>query len=57
MYEGTKFEVSKYDGSKVVAAVIAEIVWRGESYAVIGYEDDYPNVFLWSLDTLKPYVE
>lgn len=57
MYEGTKFEVDKYDGSRIAAVVLSEIVWKGESYAVVGYDDDYPNVFLWSLDTLKPYVD
>lgn len=56
MYEGTKFEVGKYDGSKIAAVVLSEVVWKGESYAVIGYEDEYPNVFLWSLNTLETYV-
>lgn len=57
MYEGTKFEISKFDGSKIAAVVISEAVWKGKTYAVIGYEDEYPNVFLWSLDTLKMYVD
>lgn len=57
MYEGTKFQVDKYDGSKIAAVVLAEVVWKDKPYAVIGYDDDYPNVFLWSLDTLKPYVD
>lgn len=56
MYKGTKFEVDKYDGSKIAAVVLAEVVWKGESYAVVGYEDDAPNVFLWSLDTLEDLV-
>lgn len=57
MYEGTKFDVAKYDGSKIAAVVLAEIVWKDKPYAVVGYDDDYPNVFLWSLDMLKEYVD
>lgn len=53
MYEGTIFKVGKYDGSEVAAVVISEFVWEGNPYAVIGYKDEYPNVFLWSLDTLE----
>lgn len=53
MYEGTIFKVGKYDGSDVEAVVINEFIWEGNPYAVIGYKDEYPNVFLWSLDTLE----